>query len=104
MDSAAGHSADKEHTDLCASRVGADGGLHVGQAVSVADLGDLSGVVVPMEIEHRTNVRRQGDLVGPHELLEQGDLRLASKIGLGEGFEVAEDVAALGLERLPELG
>src|SRR5262245_21702015 len=43
-------------TDLCTIRVDTRGGLYVGQAVSFADLGDLSGVVVPVVVEHRANV------------------------------------------------
>ena len=46
---------------------------------------------------------RQGDLVGTHELLEERNLGLATEIGDPEGLEIAEDVMALGLQRLPEL-
>src|SRR5215813_10892099 len=82
---------------------GAGWRLRVGEAVGFADLGDLLGVVVPMVVVHRAHVHRQGDLIGPHELLEEWNLRLTSEIGLRERFEVAEDVAALGLELPPQL-
>src|SRR5262245_23897136 len=57
-----------------------------------------------MVVVHRTHVHRQGDLIGPHELLEQWNLGLTAEIGLRERFEVAENVAALGLELPPQLG
>jgi hypothetical protein len=79
------------------------GGSNVGQAVGLPDLGDLARVIVPAVVEHRRHVHRQQDLVGPHELLEQRDLRLAVEISLAEGLQLVEDVAPLGLERLPQL-
>ena len=69
-----------------------------GHAVGLADLGDLPRVVVPVVVEHGAHVYRQGDLVGPHELLEQGNLRLPPQIGVGERFEITEDLTALSLE------
>src|SRR5262245_35530129 len=76
---------------------------HGGHAVGLADLGDLPRVIVPVVVEHGADVYRQGDLVGPHELLKQGDLRLSPQIGVGEGFEIAEDLTALSLERVEQL-
>src|SRR4029077_5394538 len=42
--------------------------------------------------------------IGPHELLEQRNLRLPSQIRVLEGVEVAQEAAPLGLERLSQLG
>src|SRR5262245_23538267 len=43
----------------------------------VPDLLDLPGVVVPVVVEHRAEVHVERDLVRAHELLEEGDARLA---------------------------
>src|SRR5215813_6862261 len=43
-------------TDPCTIRVAARGGLSVRQAVNFMDIGDLSGVVVPVIVEPRANV------------------------------------------------
>ena len=74
-----------------------------GHAVGLADLRDLLGVVTPVVVEHGAHVYRQGDLGGPHELLEQGNLRLSPEIGVVEGLEIAEDLSALSLERVQQL-
>src|SRR5262245_2673265 len=72
--------------------------LGLGQPDGSADLRDLPRVVVPVVIEHGADEQRQRDFVGAHELLEQRHTRLSRQVGLTEPLEVAEDVAALGIE------
>src|SRR5204863_4716756 len=43
-----------------------------------ADLAELAGVVVPVVVEQRADVHRDGNLVLLHDLLEERDLRLAA--------------------------
>src|SRR5262245_6680564 len=68
-----------------------------------SDLRELTGVIVPVVVEHRAGVHPHRDLVGPHELFEQRDSRLAAEVPLLEPLDVGEQPPALGVERLSEL-
>src|SRR5215510_8202070 len=69
----------------------------------MADLRELAGVIVPVVVEQRTDVHRNRDLIGPHELLEERDARLALESPFLESVNVGEHSTALSVERLSEL-
>src|SRR5215470_10081327 len=67
------------------------------------DLLELTRVVVPVVIEHGAQEHVDRDLVRAHELLEEGDARLALvEFPLFERVDVLEQAAALGVQRVPE--
>src|SRR5262245_58127227 len=69
------------------------------------DLLELARVVVPVVVEHGAQEHVDRDLIRAHELLEEGDARLALvEFPLFEAVDVLEQAAALGVERVPELG
>src|SRR5438552_777597 len=82
---------------------GGQGLLLGGEADGLADLGELAGVVVPVELEERPHEGRDVDLVDSHDLLEEGNARLAPEIGLAESVEIEGDFAALRVEGVHEL-
>src|SRR5215470_633468 len=77
--------------------------LRFGQAHRLPDLGDLSRVVVPVVLEQRAHEGGNVDLLDSHDLLEEGNARLALEVGLAQGIEVVHHVALLTLERGAEL-
>src|SRR5436190_8934562 len=82
-----------------------DTALAVGrQPDGLADLGDLPGVIVPVEVEERANVLGEGDLLGAHELLEERNPRLARlQLVIGERRDHGEHLAALLIDSVDEL-
>src|SRR2546425_7933800 len=75
------------------------------EADGLPDFLELARVVVPVIVEHGTEVHVHRDLVRAHELLEEGNTRLAPLEGwLLKPFDVLQDAAALGIQRVRELG
>src|SRR5262249_56438777 len=77
--------------------------LHLGETGHLADLGDLTRVIVPVVIEHGADVHGNRDLVGPHELLEQRDASLPLELSVAQGVEITEDLLALRVELFDEI-
>src|SRR5262245_59122663 len=69
------------------------------------DLLELACVVVPVVVVHGAQEHVDRDLVRAHELLEEGDASLALvEFPLFEPVDIVEQAAALGVQRVPELG
>src|SRR5262245_25945496 len=80
------------------------GGVDAAEANGVTDLLDLARVVVPVVVEHRTQIHVERDLVRAHELLEEGDARLALvELAFLEPVDVLEHPPPLSVQRVPEL-
>src|SRR5215831_17649913 len=80
------------------------GGVDAAEPSCLPDLLELAGMVVPVIVEHGAEVHVDRDLVRAHELLEEGNARLAPLEGrLFEPFDVFDDAAPLGIQRVPEL-
>src|SRR5215467_15025844 len=73
--------------------------LRFGQAYRLPDFRDLSRVVVPVVLEQRAHEGGEVDLFDPHDLLEEGNARLAMEIGLAQPLEVVHHVPLLALDR-----
>src|SRR6516164_2989059 len=91
-------------TGLGAHPAGFRGGI-AAEADGLADFLELARVVVPVIVEHGAEVHVDRDLVRTHELLEEGNTRLAPlEGGLLKPFDVLQNAAALGIQRVRELG
>src|SRR5262249_60043261 len=74
------------------------------QTGGLANLGELAGVIVPVEVEERADVLRERDLLGAHELLEERNPRLARlQLVIRERRDHDEHLAALLVDGVDEL-
>src|SRR5207245_567968 len=91
------------HDVLGAHPAGFRGGV-AAEADGLPDFLELARVVVPVIVEHGAEIHVDRDLVRAHELLEEGNTRLAPLEGrLVKPFDVVQDTAVLGIQRVPKL-